>query len=303
MEVESKSMRFFKKLGMEGIAWSLRRLHCPVDKDALVLEIGAGGNPYPRANVLLDAYEETVERIESSLINDRPLVLGFAEKLPFKNKSFDFIIASHVLEHSHDPEAFLRELMRVGKAGYIETPDAFFERINPFTFHRLEVADIGSYIRIFKKPSWRHDVDIVDEYERKVKNRNFISFTSKHPEPFYMRFYWRDSIDFEIVNPDVDSSWPLPVEAYEKKKSNKQLSMKRRIRDFRLKMARYLFSQNSRNKKIDIFQLLACPTCSSDSLSHSVDEINCIRCNVSYLIRNGIPFMYPANTKDGSQCK
>ena len=91
-----------------------------------MLEIGAGGNPYPRANVLLDAYEDTVERREKLLVNDRPLVLGFAENLPFRDKSFDFIIASHVLEHSKDPEAFIKELMRVGKAGYIETPDAFF---------------------------------------------------------------------------------------------------------------------------------------------------------------------------------
>lgn len=303
METESKTMRFFKKIGMESTAWSLRRLYCPVDKDALVLEIGAGGNPYPRANVLLDAYEETVERIESSLVKDRPIVLGFAERLPFKNKSFDFVIASHVLEHSLNPEAFLMELMRVGKAGYIETPDAFFERINPFTYHRLEVADIDGKIRILKKPSWRHDGEIVDEYERQVKDRAFIAFTSRHPAPFYMRFYWQDSIDFEIVNPEVDASWPIPSEAYTKAKLFANSSGKMLIRSLYLKVIRGLFSQNSRNKKININELLRCPTCGSDVLSISAKDLSCTKCNAIYSIRNGIPIMYPATVKEDAICK
>ena len=38
------------------IKWSLRRVALKIPADALVLEVGAGGNPYPRSNVLLDAY-------------------------------------------------------------------------------------------------------------------------------------------------------------------------------------------------------------------------------------------------------
>ncbi len=97
---ESLAMRVARSLGMERVAWALRRLHCPVAKDALVLEVGSGGNPYARANVLLDAYEVTRERHWAALVSDRPTVIGFVENLPFKDKAFDFVIASHVLEHS-----------------------------------------------------------------------------------------------------------------------------------------------------------------------------------------------------------
>ena len=135
---ESQSMSFFRRMGFEPMAWALRRFHTPVDKQALVLEVGAGGNPYPRANVLLDAYEATRERHWAPLVADRPTVLGFVEKLPFKDHAFDFVIAAHVLEHSTDPEKFLAELQRVAKAGYIEVPDAFMERINPYKDHRLD---------------------------------------------------------------------------------------------------------------------------------------------------------------------
>src|SRR6266487_3930616 len=111
----SAFMRIAGILGFKKIRWSLRRLHCPVSSSALVLEVGAGGNPYPRSNVLLDGFENSLERVEGELIKDRPLVLGLCEYLPFKNKSFDFVIASHVLEHTDQPERFLSELTRVGK--------------------------------------------------------------------------------------------------------------------------------------------------------------------------------------------
>jgi len=116
---ESLLMRIARLLGQEKIAWSLRRLYCPVDSEALVLEVGSGGNPYFRSNVLVDAYENTGERHWVPLTMDRPTVLAFAEKLPFKDKSFDFVIASHVFEHSQDPVRFLEEMQRVAKAGYI----------------------------------------------------------------------------------------------------------------------------------------------------------------------------------------
>ena len=107
----SLTMRFFKYfLNSDKYAWKFRRFHCPVDSTALVLEVGSGGNPYFRSNILLDAYENTRERHWAPLVSDRPTVLGFVEKLPFKDKVFDFVIASHVLEHSPNPVKFLTEI-------------------------------------------------------------------------------------------------------------------------------------------------------------------------------------------------
>lgn len=290
---ESLPMRVLKRLGMERLAWSLRRLHCPVSPDALVLEVGSGGNPYPRANVLLDAYEDTVERNESKLVKDRPLAIGYVEKMPFKSQSFDFIIASHVLEHSPDPVNFLAELMRVGKSGYIETPDGFFERLNPFTYHRIEVADIDGKLRIFNKPFWRHDSELVAEYERKMKDTAFLRFLSKHPDPFYTRFYWYGSIPYWIVNPDVDVSWPLPERLCNKIGSPKEqvgFKMRRRLGS----LIRNVLSQSSRNRSIDLVALLRCPSCLSEAelLRHG-GGLQCEQCAVLYPMNEGVPVMYP----------
>ncbi len=43
-------------------------------------------------------------------------------KLPFKDKEFDYVILSHVLEHVENPIDFIKEVQRIGKEGYIELP-------------------------------------------------------------------------------------------------------------------------------------------------------------------------------------
>jgi SAM-dependent methyltransferase len=46
---------------------------------------------------------------------------------PYPDKYFDFAIASHILEDVRDPVRVCRELSRVAKAGFIETPSAYVE--------------------------------------------------------------------------------------------------------------------------------------------------------------------------------
>ena len=285
---KSKLMRMAENLGLERLAWSLRRLHCPVSSDALVLDVGSGGNPYPRANVLLDAYEETVERYNLPLIKDRPMVFGLAERMPFRDKAFDFVVASHVLEHSSDPEAFISELMRVGKAGYIETPDGFFERINPFRFHRLEVFDKDDQLLIIKKTSWKPDPEIVDMYERKMKDTDFIRFLSRHPNPFYVRFYWEDKINYTVQNPEVDANWPLPAVAVGTFQDRHGA-----VRLLLLRLVRAIFSQASRNKALDLVPLLRCPSCAKGGLQHAQTGLNCESCGVEYAQHDQVPVLYP----------
>jgi ubiquinone/menaquinone biosynthesis C-methylase UbiE len=112
---------------------------------------------------LLDQYIDNVERW-GKLNRARPLVLACADCMPFKDKAFDFVVASHILEHMTDPARFLDELQRVGKAGYIETPHAFMERIIPYSFHRLRVRKEGGTLVITKKPKLVPDRELRDDF-------------------------------------------------------------------------------------------------------------------------------------------
>lgn len=286
---ESRAMRLAKFLGMQKIAWSLRRLHCPVNSKALVLEIGAGGNPYFRSNVLVDAYESTGERHWVPLTMDRPTVLAFAEKLPFKDKEFDFVIASHVLEHSVDPVLFLEEMQRVSKAGYIEVPDAFMERINPYPDHRLEITVRNEKLVIRKKNAWQVAPELVELYESRVKQVVTRHVIPTHPFDFHVRFYWVDKIDYEIVNPEVDI-FLSDAEQPNTRQLSKS-SIRSKVQAWLLKAIRDLFSQHSRNSKIDLIKLIHCVNCQHDVLVLKDKHLVCQGCHKQYSIRNGIPDM------------
>lgn len=283
---ESFAMRFARRLGMEKVAWALRRLHCPVLKDALVLEVGSGGSPYARANVLLDAYEVTRERHWAPLIADRPTVLGFAENLPFRDGAFDFVIASHVLEHSPDPERFISELQRVARAGYIETPDAFMERVNPYHDHRLEVTVRDNRLVIRKKPNWCVDTDLVELYENRAKPCVAGESIPRHPFDFHVRYYWSDRIDHEVLNPEVDAAW-LPSETPVALPPAGGGTRKRLLGTLRS-----LFSQTTRNRQIDLVSLMRCPTCKGENLRLEGATLVCAGCGGVHPIRDdGIPVM------------
>ena len=288
VDSESGVMRLFKSLGMEKIAWALRRLYCPVSKDALVLEVGSGGNPYARANVLLDAYEDTRERHWVPLVSDRPTVLGFVENLPFKDKSFDFVIASHVLEHSTDPEKFLRELQRVAKAGYIEVPDAFMERVNPYKDHRLEITVRQDQLVIRKKPQSTVDEILVELYSDRAKPLVAGGLIPAHPFAFHVRYYWSEKIDFVVLNPEVDATWKPPLE----QASSAQVASRRTMRQKLLGTIRRGLSQHKRNGQLDLLTLLRCPDCLFAELKRAGEEIKCQHCQTNFASSNGIPIMY-----------
>ena len=274
-------MDLFLKLNLDKVAWSLRRLYCPVSKSALVLEVGSGGNPYFRSNVLIDAYLETRERHFAKLISDRPTVLGFVENLPFKNDSFDFVIASHVLEHSKDPVLFLSEIQRVASAGYIEVPDAFFERLACYLDHRLEITDKKNELIIRKKESYIQDNEILDLFSNKVKPI-FGNIVSKKPFQFNVRFYWsKDSggIKYKILNPEYEFNWESPKTEKKEIKSSTVARLKKRS----LHYARKYLSQHKRNNKIDLMSLIMCPKCTSDKFVKNKDiDVSCLSCGSTY---------------------
>jgi SAM-dependent methyltransferase len=286
-KTESSPMAWLRKNGFEPLAWALRRFHTPVDANALVLEVGAGGNPYPRANVLLDAYEATRERHWAPLTSDRPTVLGFVENLPFKDHAFDFVIAAHVLEHSADPTRFIAELQRVAKAGYIEVPDAFMERVNPYKDHRLEITCRNNKLIIRKKESWQHDTEVVELYEDRVKPVLTGDLIPRHPFEFHVRYYWQNEISYVVVNPEVNAAWPAPASS----QAVPQISLVGRFRQKTRNFLRGWLSQRSRNARLDLLPLLRCTTCHATGLSRDADTVHCVKCGTNFPVRNSVVAM------------
>ena len=101
----------------------------------LVLDIGGWARPFNRADHVLDTepYEtrgfygptrppQGGSREYFSRDTWHVWDICSHEPFPFPDKMFDFVICSQTLEDIRDPIWVCREMSRIGKAGYIETP-------------------------------------------------------------------------------------------------------------------------------------------------------------------------------------
>lgn len=275
MQFIDKAILFLNKLGLYSTSWPLRRLSSRVDNNALVLEVGSGGNPYPRSNVLVDAYEETGERHWEVLCKDRPTIIGFAENLPFKNKSFDYVTACHVLEHSNDPEKFLGELQRVAKAGYIEIPNALFERLSPYIDHKLEILQEGESLKIMKKSGSVNDFWFNRSLNKNVQ-KNFGKLMRKNPYLFHICFYWNESFAFEIQNPQEKFKANVTPFKFVEHRLSFVGRVKRKVLKFLGQYARTFPPLTPEIMK----SMLRCPSCFSGTFSnYSENKVVCLNCS------------------------
>jgi len=109
-----------------------------LDDGDLVLDVGGGAKPFPRADWVIDllAYEErglygpapdpAAERFTPATWVQRDMCARPA--WPFADRQFDFSVCSHTLEDVRDPLFVCSELIRVSRAGYIEVPSRLEEQ-------------------------------------------------------------------------------------------------------------------------------------------------------------------------------
>jgi len=172
----------------------------PGDK---VLDVGGGAKVFPRANAVVDIikYEER----QPGPLKDMPE--QFTKKdwyigdicapdvwRNFKDKEFDFVICSHVLEDIRDPIYTCSQLVRVAKSGYIEVPSRFREcaKLHPsdptpgWDHHRWIVdVDNGTVVFTFKNP-WINLFDYASNQRHVLENETDC----------FTRVHWIGSFDY-----------------------------------------------------------------------------------------------------------
>jgi len=264
--------------------WALRKSRLPVAKDGLVLDVGSGGTPYPRSDILLDRLTGAEHRCGDSMMIDRPAVFGDAQRMPFKDKAFDFVVASHILEHMAEPERFLKELQRVGKAGYIETPNAIFERLIPYDIHCLEVISVDGVLHIHKKARPVEDpfLGALGFMERDSKWKGLFF---ERLDLFHVRLFWDSEIKYKIHNPEVSCEWIENinnVSAVGEAKSS-YLAKEGGWRKLGLSILNrwYARGRAKRLENFDLKTILCCPECRGELISQP-RQLACPACKVSY---------------------
>jgi hypothetical protein len=112
-----------------------------------VIEIGGGHAPYEGVTHAVDKFpqDNTQRAGDIVTVKGSSFIEGDLESIPFPDEPpFDFLYASHVLEHVHSPQKAVSEINRVARRGYIETPSPLREQIicsfpfeNIIDFHTL----------------------------------------------------------------------------------------------------------------------------------------------------------------------
>jgi len=152
--------------------------------DWKILDIGCGYTANKFATTICDVQDL------SHFYKDKNFVKLDSKKLPFEDNYFDFVIASHVLEHVEDYKFFINELERVSSKGYIELPtkledNLVFENKRDHLW-QMDFDDDNSRLLISKKLQFMEPILTVSML--KQFRKNFKSSQIK-------KNYWEYKID------------------------------------------------------------------------------------------------------------
>ena len=150
----------------------------------------------------LDAieYAQTVADVTnfSEFYKNKKFVLIDDKKLPFEDNQFDFVYASHVIEHVEDVSYFMREIQRISKQGYIELPSLLEDNIilsdNSTKDHKwfFQFDDVNRVLLVEKKKQ------LIEPFL--THGLLFGSFRKNFRSSLVLEFLWENEINFEFKN-------------------------------------------------------------------------------------------------------
>ena len=154
-----------------------------------ILDIGCGYRAHKSASVIADIQDL------SNFYENKNFVKITEKKLPFKDKEFDFVIASHVIEHVEDFEFFIKELERISSKGYIELPSRLgdnlvFENKNDHIWW-FYFDDITNKLIVSKKNQ------LIDPF---ITVATAKLFEEIFRESLVIELAWEEKIDYKIDN-------------------------------------------------------------------------------------------------------
>ena len=154
-----------------------------------ILDIGCGYRPHKNASVIADIKDF------SNFYKEKKFIQIKDKNLPFKDKEFDFVISSHVIEHVDDFEFFVKELERITSKGYIELPSRLgdnlvFENKNDHIWW-FYFDDVSNKLVVSKKNQ------LIDPFINVSSSKIFEEIFR---ESFVLELMWEDKINYEIDN-------------------------------------------------------------------------------------------------------
>jgi SAM-dependent methyltransferase len=180
-----------------------------------ILDIGGGANPFVKAAVVTEPFLKSGAHRSGFAVKDGvEYVECFAEKLPFANKEFDFAIARQVFEHVNSPGAACKEIMRVAKRGFIETPQKNYELLfgaNPA--HNWFVSAVHNKLRFERRQFIRHFLRHpgMSAVPSSVEGQFLLHWELKNITN--VQYYWEDTFEYEVMDNATGFDYTKPEHA------------------------------------------------------------------------------------------
>ena len=157
------------------------------NKNWKVLDIGCGYTANKFATTIADVLDL------QEFYKGKNFVKIENKKLPFEDNTFDFVIASHVIEHIEDITFFLKEIQRISNKGYIELPTRLGDNL---VFENQ------------KEHLWWFTFDdqnkiLIAEKKKQILEPFMSVATAKQVsdnfrESFVLELYWENNIEYNI---------------------------------------------------------------------------------------------------------
>ena len=281
-----------------------RRHHIPID--AVVLDVGCGNWPNMRANILADKFLfDNSERGYPLVLDNRPLIICDALRLPFKEKSVDYIVCSNLAEHLEEPEILFAELSRVGKAGYIECPSRLREMLHGWEFHRWYVQVSNGQIVLEEKPRPLHDPELHAWFSHLFESDSaFEQFFLENLERLGLvaGYDWVDRICYNIRR-DPQANWKRttarletasPLTCDELEAQLERMPRPHPTRNERIKNWLSLLARRGSDARAakQLSSMLCCPICQGDLASGS-GHLVCIECEAQFPVVRNLYYLLP----------
>jgi len=196
---------------MEGGVMFFSHLISSIKESDKVLEIGPGGTPHERADEFLDIdpelltldNEEAMQRGNAPrLITAKKITYYDGKAFPFEDNQFDYIIASHVLEHVDDVGLFVNELQRVAPMGYIEFPTIAYEYLYNFSVHLSFIhydEDENTIYYMRKKDSNLNDYLPIQTFLLESLANGYSQVVDNAQDIMFEGFEWSRSSPLRVV--------------------------------------------------------------------------------------------------------
>ncbi len=180
-----------------------------IEEEDVVLDVGGASQPFSRADYVVDAAPYPDKNLISvkgwspiRFSRETWLKVDLSsEPLPFEDKSMDYVFCSHTLSSVRDPIFLCREIIRVGKRGFLDFPSKWIE-----CQHNVDAGNLSEYYAGYVTHRWlieirenhliftpKTQLTSVVSYEKKEKIEKFMN----SPRIWSSSLFWEADFTFE----------------------------------------------------------------------------------------------------------